>query len=166
MCADSKPHSTKSRGRLATAHNLPPKSNRVQWSDINRGVFVVEGPLTDNRPWNAAALYARNHQYRITCGPTGYVALHQRRNAPAPGMMPPAMVIPLYALRLRHVTAPKAALLVSCGACSPHGDAAGAGPGLPAGTGHGRAGAGTAAEMRSLRDKGWATIRVEWLGEL
>ena len=27
--------------------------------------------MTDDRPWNEAAKYARNHQHRIVCGPTG-----------------------------------------------------------------------------------------------
>ena len=41
-------------------------------TDNDRGVFSVEGPMTDDRPWNAAARYARDrHQRRITCGPTG-----------------------------------------------------------------------------------------------
>jgi hypothetical protein len=40
-------------------------------TDHEDGVFAVEGSMTDDRPWNQAALYARNHQRRITCGPTG-----------------------------------------------------------------------------------------------
>jgi len=31
-------------------------------TDHDRGVFAVEGPMTDDRPWNEAASYARNHQ--------------------------------------------------------------------------------------------------------
>ena len=27
--------------------------------------------MTDDRPWNEAASYARNHQHRVVCGPTG-----------------------------------------------------------------------------------------------
>jgi hypothetical protein len=34
-------------------------------------VFAVEGPMTNDRPWHAAARYARDHQRRIACGPTG-----------------------------------------------------------------------------------------------
>lgn len=40
-------------------------------TDHDRGVFAVEGPMTDDRPWNEAASYARNRQHRITCGPVG-----------------------------------------------------------------------------------------------
>jgi hypothetical protein len=40
-------------------------------TDHNRGVFAVEGPMTDDRPWQSAAREARNHQRRIVCGPTG-----------------------------------------------------------------------------------------------
>ena len=40
-------------------------------ADHDRGVFSVEGPMTDDRPWEAAARYARDHERRITCGPAG-----------------------------------------------------------------------------------------------
>jgi hypothetical protein len=40
-------------------------------ADHERGVFAVEGPMTDERPWQSAAQEARNHQRRIVCGPTG-----------------------------------------------------------------------------------------------
>jgi hypothetical protein len=40
-------------------------------ADHDRGVFAVEGPMTDDKPWIEAAIYARNHQHRIVCGPTG-----------------------------------------------------------------------------------------------
>ena len=40
-------------------------------TDHDRGVFAVEGPMTDERPWKEAASHARNHQRRIVCGPTG-----------------------------------------------------------------------------------------------
>jgi hypothetical protein len=40
-------------------------------TDHNRGVFTVEGPMTDDRPWKDAATLARNHERRIVCGPTG-----------------------------------------------------------------------------------------------
>jgi hypothetical protein len=39
--------------------------------DHDRGVFAVEGPMTDDRPWKEAATFARNHQRRIVCGPIG-----------------------------------------------------------------------------------------------
>jgi len=40
-------------------------------SDHDRGVFAVEGPMTDDRLWNEAAAYARNHHHRVVCGPAG-----------------------------------------------------------------------------------------------
>jgi hypothetical protein len=41
-------------------------------TDLDRGVFCVEGPMTDDRPWQAAARFARSlHERRISCGPTG-----------------------------------------------------------------------------------------------
>ena len=40
--------------------------------DEDRGVFSVEGPMTDGRPWQSAARKAREHQHRrIVCGATG-----------------------------------------------------------------------------------------------
>jgi len=41
-------------------------------ADHDRGVFSVEGPMTDDGPWNNAARHARDrHQRRVACGPTG-----------------------------------------------------------------------------------------------
>jgi hypothetical protein len=40
-------------------------------TDHDRGVFAVEGPMADDRPWQSAAREARNHRHRISCGPTG-----------------------------------------------------------------------------------------------
>ena len=40
-------------------------------TDHDRGVFAVEGPMTDDRPWKEAATYARNQDRKIVCGPTG-----------------------------------------------------------------------------------------------
>jgi hypothetical protein len=37
-------------------------------ADYDRGFFSVEGPMTDDRPWNDAVRHARNHQRRIVCG--------------------------------------------------------------------------------------------------
>lgn len=38
-------------------------------ADLERGVFSVEGPMTDDRPWLAAEREARQHQPHIHCGP-------------------------------------------------------------------------------------------------
>jgi hypothetical protein len=40
-------------------------------ADYDRGFFSVEGPMTDDRPWNDAARNARNDQRHIACGPAG-----------------------------------------------------------------------------------------------
>ena len=40
-------------------------------ADHDRGMFAVEGPITDIRPWNDAARHARDNQRRVVCGPTG-----------------------------------------------------------------------------------------------
>ncbi|MBS0641264.1 MAG: hypothetical protein JSS43_15425 [Proteobacteria bacterium] len=40
-------------------------------TDHDRGVFAVEGPMTDDRPWKDAALFARNNHRRVVCGPSG-----------------------------------------------------------------------------------------------
>jgi hypothetical protein len=40
-------------------------------TDPDRGVFAVEGPMTDDKHWQDAARDARNHQRRITCGSAG-----------------------------------------------------------------------------------------------
>ncbi len=40
-------------------------------ADHDRGVFAVEGPMTDERPWTEAAAHARSGQRRIDCGPSG-----------------------------------------------------------------------------------------------
>ena len=40
-------------------------------ADYDRGVFAVEGPITDDRPWLAGERAARQHQRDIACGPAG-----------------------------------------------------------------------------------------------
>jgi hypothetical protein len=40
-------------------------------ADHDRGFFSVEGPMTDDRPWNDAPRYAREHQRHVVCGPAG-----------------------------------------------------------------------------------------------
>jgi hypothetical protein len=40
-------------------------------TDHDRGVFCVEGPMADDRPWEAATREARHHKHHITCGPAG-----------------------------------------------------------------------------------------------
>jgi hypothetical protein len=41
-------------------------------ADHDRRVFAVEGPMTDDQPWHAAARHALDvHRRHIVCGPTG-----------------------------------------------------------------------------------------------
>jgi hypothetical protein len=41
-------------------------------ADHDQGFFSVEGPMTDDKPWNNAARHARDNLHRrVVCGPTG-----------------------------------------------------------------------------------------------
>ena len=40
-------------------------------ADHDRRVFTVEGPMTDDGPWNQAAGRAREAERDVVCGPTG-----------------------------------------------------------------------------------------------
>ena len=40
-------------------------------ADHDRGFFSVEGPMTDDGPWHAAARRAREQQRRVMIGPRG-----------------------------------------------------------------------------------------------
>jgi hypothetical protein len=65
-------------------------------TDHNRGVFAVEGPMPDDRPCQSAARYARNHQHRITCGPTGSnrdVLVAEYRRAHKLAGVPPGSIV-------------------------------------------------------------------------
>jgi hypothetical protein len=65
-------------------------------TDHYRGVFAVEGPMTDDRHWQDAAREARNHEYRITCGPAGpdrdALAAEYRRENKLAGVPPGSIV--------------------------------------------------------------------------
>jgi hypothetical protein len=67
-------------------------------TDHDRGVFSVEGPMTDDRPWQSAAREARNHQHRISCGPTGpdqdELAVEYRTKHRLAGVPPGSIVRP------------------------------------------------------------------------
>ena len=66
--------------------------------DHDRGVFSVEGPMTDDRPWKDAATNARSHQRRIECGPTDpdrdTLAADYRRAHKLTGVPPGSIVRP------------------------------------------------------------------------
>jgi hypothetical protein len=64
------------RGRIPAMpdNDNPPPSQPffLIVADYDRGFFTVEGPMTDDRPWNDLARHVRDHrQFRVACGPTG-----------------------------------------------------------------------------------------------
>ena len=65
-------------------------------ADHTRGVFAVEGPMTDDRPWQAAARDARNNRHHVVCGPTGpdrdALAAEYRRAHKLAGVPPGSIV--------------------------------------------------------------------------
>jgi hypothetical protein len=68
-------------------------------ADHDRGFFSVEGPMTDDRPWNDAARNARDHQRHVVCGPTGpdrdaLAAEYREANKQLAGAPPGSMVRP------------------------------------------------------------------------
>jgi hypothetical protein len=67
-------------------------------ADHTRGVFAVEGPTTDDRPWQAAARDARNNHHHVVCGPTGpdrdALAAEYRRVHNLAGVPPGSIVRP------------------------------------------------------------------------
>jgi len=67
-------------------------------ADHDRGVFSVEGPMTDDRPWRDAAMSARSNQRRIECGPTDpdrdALAADYRRTHRLAGVPPGSIVRP------------------------------------------------------------------------
>lgn len=40
-------------------------------ADHDRGFFSVEGPMTDDQPWQSATRRARDGERHIECGPAG-----------------------------------------------------------------------------------------------
>jgi hypothetical protein len=68
-------------------------------ADHDQGFFSVEGPMTDDQPWNNAARHARdNLQRRVVCGPTGpdrnKLATEFRHAAKLAGVPPGSIVRP------------------------------------------------------------------------
>jgi hypothetical protein len=67
--------------------------------DEDRGVFSVEGPMIDDRPWQSAARRARDQQRRIACGPSGAdrdaLAAEFRRSRKLAGVPPGSIVRPV-----------------------------------------------------------------------
>jgi hypothetical protein len=68
-------------------------------ADHDQGFFSVEGPMTDDRPWNDAVRQARDHfRRRVMCGPAGpdreALALEFQRAKKLAGVPPGSIVRP------------------------------------------------------------------------
>ncbi len=68
-------------------------------ADHDRDFFCVEGPMTDDRPWNNAARHARDQfQRHVMCGPTGpdrnVLALEFQRAEKLAGVPPGSILRP------------------------------------------------------------------------
>jgi hypothetical protein len=57
--------------RAYPAYYYPRQPFYLIVTDHDRRVFAVEGPITDSRPWDEAATFARSKQRHVDCGPTG-----------------------------------------------------------------------------------------------
>ena len=59
-------------GNPSAADTEPSESFFLVVADYDQRFFCVEGPMTDDRPWNNAARHARdNFNRRVVCGPSG-----------------------------------------------------------------------------------------------
>jgi hypothetical protein len=67
--------------------------------DEDRGVFSVEGPMTDGRPWQSAARKARKDARHVVCGPAGAerdtIAAVFRRERKLAGVPPGSIARPV-----------------------------------------------------------------------
>ena len=67
-------------------------------TDHDCGVFAVEGPMTDDHPWQSAAREARSHQRQIVCGLSGTdrdeLATEYQRTHKLAGVPPGSIVRP------------------------------------------------------------------------
>jgi hypothetical protein len=67
--------------------------------DEGRGVFSVEGPMIDDRPWQTAVRKMRSRYHRIVCGPIGTdrdtLAAEFRRKYRLAGVPPGSIVRPV-----------------------------------------------------------------------
>jgi hypothetical protein len=77
-------------------HDLDPQPFYLIVTDLDRRVFAVEGPMTDSRPWDDAAIFARSHHRHIVCGPVGAERdelAAEHRNAHHLAGVPPGSII-------------------------------------------------------------------------
>jgi hypothetical protein len=67
-------------------------------ADYDRKFFSVEGPMTDDHPWHAAARCARDQQRHVVCGPRGMdrdaLAVEFRETENMAGVPPGSIVRP------------------------------------------------------------------------
>jgi hypothetical protein len=65
-------------------------------ADFDTGLFSVEGPMTDDGPWNLAAGRAREKQRRVVCGPAGTdrdILADEFQQAHNMGGVPPGSIV-------------------------------------------------------------------------
>ena len=79
--------------------------------------------------------------------------------------MPPATLIPFHTLRLRHLTAPKATLLVGGGACRRSASLSVLDLAYACGPDAGVRELERRLRCRHCGTKGWTAVRVEWLSD-
>ena len=76
---------------------MPDQSFYLILADLDRGVFSVEGPMTDDQAWFATAREARNHHRHVECGPAGVdrdeLAAEYRQEHHLAGVPPPGTII-------------------------------------------------------------------------
>ena len=76
----------------------PPAPFFLVIADHDRGFFSVEGPMTDDQPWQSAVRRARDHERRVACGPTGpdrdALAAEYQRTHKLTGVPPGSIVRP------------------------------------------------------------------------
>ena len=67
-------------------------------ADHRLGIFSVEGPMTDDQPWQSAARRAGEHGRSVVCGPSGpdrdALAAEYRRAHNLAGVPPGSIVRP------------------------------------------------------------------------
>jgi hypothetical protein len=67
-------------------------------ADYDQGFFCVEGPMSDDRPWQNAARHARDNERRVDCGPAGpdrdALAADYRRDSKLAGVPPGSILRP------------------------------------------------------------------------
>ncbi len=82
----------------ATSTATPGQPFFLVVTDQDRGVFTIEGPMTDDRRWHDAAAHARRQERHVVCGPTGAdreaLAAEYRRARKLAGVPPGSIVRP------------------------------------------------------------------------